>query len=286
MFTEYFLNKVKDLMENHFLIRRFFDDLNIIENDLFLKGKNAVDELAKENGNFALDVITIEDFEDIEIDYYNRKLIIKNLSIVSNVMEQHFRDLVNRRNATYIPNALLHIEVEKLVKDFDFLEFEESEDFNFLMGRFQDFMYFDFVDKFIHNNYKRILSKLKPLPPQQPEKPKLEQHEVLSVQITHPKRTEIAKAIKDKYSSYKGKDFKILYEALLELCLFPKKGKRSVFFRCLQNEGYNINNFQMLEDKHFQRGQTLKTTGKYDFTEDEKRRDEIIEYLKTIIETK
>ena len=57
--------------------------------------------------------------------------------------------------------------------------------------------------------------------------------EKLSIQITHPKRVEIAKAIKAKYSSYKGKEFKILYEALLQLDLFPKKNKRNIFFRCL-----------------------------------------------------
>jgi hypothetical protein len=126
----------------------------------------------------------------------------------------------------------------------------------------------------------------KVLPPLQTEMPKPEQDEVLSFQITHPKRTEIANAIKSKYRSYKGKDFKILYEALLQLDLFPKKGKRSVFFRCLQNEGYNINNVQMLEDKHFKKGQILKTTDKYLLSEDERQRDEIIEHLKTIIETK
>lgn len=59
-----------------------------------------------------------------------------------------------------------------------------------------------------------------------------------------------------------------------------------MFFRCLQNEGYNINNVQMLEDKHFKKGQILKTTDKYLLSEDERQRDEIIEHLKTIIETK
>lgn len=125
----------------------------------------------------------------------------------------------------------------------------------------------------------------KSLPPQQTEKPKPELNEFLSSQITHPKSIEIAKAIKGKYSSYKGKDFKILYEALLQLDLFPKKGKRSVFFRCLQNEGYNINNVQMLEDKHFKTGYENRK-GNYEKSEDEIQRDTIIEYLKTIIETK
>ncbi|WP_242093604.1 hypothetical protein [Aestuariivivens sediminicola] len=117
------------------------------------------------------------------------------------------------------------------------------------------------------------------------QKPKPELDEVLSQQITHPKKVEIANAIKEKYSSYKGKDFKILYEALLKLDLFPKKGKRSLFFRCLQKEGYNINNFQILEDKHFKTGYTNRK-GEYEKSEDEKQRDTIIEYLKTIIETK
>lgn len=120
------------------------------------------------------------------------------------------------------------------------------------------------------------------LPPKQSKKPK--KAEVLSEQITHPKRNEIAKAIKDKYDSYKGKKFKILYEALVRLDLFPKKGKRSVFFRCLQNEGYEINNSQMLEDKYFERG-FEKLNGDYLQSEDEKERDKIIKYLKTIIET-
>ncbi len=123
------------------------------------------------------------------------------------------------------------------------------------------------------------------LTPQQTEKPKPEQYEVLSSQITHPKRTEIAEAIKGKYRSYKGKDFKILYEALLQLDLFPKKGKRSLFFRCLQNESYSINNVQMLEDKYFKTGYK-NPKGTYEKSEDEMQRDEIIEYLKTIIETK
>lgn len=123
------------------------------------------------------------------------------------------------------------------------------------------------------------------LPPQQNEKPKPELNEILSMQITHPKRIEIAKAIKGKYSSYKGKDFKILYEALLQLDLFPKKGKRSVFFRCLQNESYSINNVQILEDKYFKTGYENRK-GNYEKSEDEIQRDEIIEYLKTIIETK
>lgn len=112
-----------------------------------------------------------------------------------------------------------------------------------------------------------------------------EEKEFLSNQITHLKKAEIAEAIKDKYSSYKGKDFKILYEALLKLDLFPKKGKRQVFFRCLQNEGYSINNYQLLEDIHFATG-TCKKGGDYEKSDDEIRRDTIINYLETIINTK
>lgn len=113
------------------------------------------------------------------------------------------------------------------------------------------------------------------------QKPK----ELLSNQITNRKKVEIANAIREKYSSYKGKDFKILYEALLKLDLFIPKGKRSLFFRCLQNEGYNIKNPQMLEEKYFKTGYT-NLKGKYEMSEDEIQRDTIIEYLKTIIETK
>lgn len=109
-------------------------------------------------------------------------------------------------------------------------------------------------------------------------------NELLSNQITHPKKVEIAKAIKQKYSSYRGKDFKILFEALLKLDLFPKKGKRNTFFRCLRNEGYNINNHQILEDINFRTGFTNKINGKYEKSDHEKQRDTIIEYLKTIIE--
>lgn len=201
MISEEFLKRIKGLIESHFLINTFFEELPTIENDLFLKGKNAVDELAKENGNFALDVLPIENFGDVYIDYNTAKLTIKNLTIVSNLMEWHFKELINKTSDRYIPNALIHIEVEKLIKDFDFLEFEESEDFNFLMGRFQDFMYFDFVDKFIHNDYKRILFKLKALPPQQTEKPKSEltinqialKYVYSEIQITRENGNKIAK---------------------------------------------------------------------------------------------
>ena len=112
-----------------------------------------------------------------------------------------------------------------------------------------------------------------------------ELNEYLSQQITHSKKVEISNAIREKYLSYKGKDFKILYEALLKLDLFPSKGKRSLFFRCLQNEGYNINSVQMLEKKYFKTGY-VKIKGGYEKSEDEIQRDKIIEYLKTIIETK
>lgn len=109
--------------------------------------------------------------------------------------------------------------------------------------------------------------------------------EFLGNQITHLERVKIAKAIKDKYRSYKGKDFKILLEALIKLDLFPKKGKKQLYFRCLQNEGYNINNHQILEDKYFTTG-THKKGGDYEKSEDEIRRDIIIDYLETIINTK
>lgn len=109
--------------------------------------------------------------------------------------------------------------------------------------------------------------------------------EFLCEQITHPQRIKIAKAIKDKYNSYTGKDFKILYEALLRLDLFPKKGKRSTFFRCLQNEGYNINNHQLLEDKYF-KGGYYNPKGNYEKSDDELQCDSIVEYLEGIINTK
>lgn len=140
------------------------------------------------------------------------------------------------------------------------------------------------------NNYLERQQYLKnqPQPPTPPEDKQSEaskEKEFLSNQITHLKKVEIAKAIKDKYSSYKGKDFKILYEALLKLDLFPKKGKRQVFYRCLQNEGYNINSHQMLEDIHFTTGANKKG-GDYEESDDEKRRDTIINHLETIINTK
>jgi hypothetical protein len=118
--------------------------------------------------------------------------------------------------------------------------------------------------------------------PEQKSKQEPEFRDVLSIQITHDKRVDIANAIKAKYSSYKGKDFKILFEAMLELDLFPKKGKRSLYFRCLQNEGYNINSVQMLEDRHFKTGYN-NPKGKYEKSQDEIQRDEVIEYLESII---
>jgi hypothetical protein len=123
------------------------------------------------------------------------------------------------------------------------------------------------------------------LPPQTNAKKNLELNEVLSKQITHPKREEISKAIKDKFSSYKGKDFKILYEALLKLNLFPSKRKRSTFFRCLRNEGYNINSIQMLEDKYFQTGHN-NSKGIYQKSEDEIQCEKIMEFLESVIKPK
>jgi hypothetical protein len=110
-------------------------------------------------------------------------------------------------------------------------------------------------------------------------------NESLKNEITHPKRVEIAEAVRNKYSSFKNKDFKILYEAFLELDLFPKVRKRSTFFRCLKNESYNINNSQMLEDQHFKEGTTTKN-GKYLISDDEKQKEGIVKYLKTIINSK
>ncbi len=138
------------------------------------------------------------------------------------------------------------------------------------------------IDNIIDNETNKGGKKAQ-LPPQETETSK--KPELLENEITHPKRSEIAIAVKQKYNSYKNKDFKILYEAFLMLDLFPKKGKRMTFFRCLKNEGYNIKNHQMLEDKHFKNGGITKK-GNYTPSEDEKQRDTIIEYLKTIIETK
>ncbi len=118
--------------------------------------------------------------------------------------------------------------------------------------------------------------------PQQNTKQIPKPNETLSNQITHPKKVQIAKAIKAKYSSYKGKDFKILYEAFLVLDLFPQKNKRSTFFRCLQNEDYHINSLQILEDRYFNKGYKNKKD-QYVPSEDEIQRDKIISYLKTII---
>lgn len=123
---------------------------------------------------------------------------------------------------------------------------------------------------------QKILIESSP-PPQKNKTP------TLSVQITHVKREEIAKAIKEKYSSYKGKDFKILFEALLKLDLFSKYRSRSLFFRCLQNEGYGINSSQMLEDQYFKVGSLLKND-EYQASEDEIQRDLIVEYLKSVID--
>lgn len=142
-----------------------------------------------------------------------------------------------------------------------------------------------YIKESIIKAIEQCKTNIEPLPPQPNTKAKPKVEENLSKQITHCKRVEIAKAISEKYSSYKGKDFKILYEALLELDLFPRKGKRSTFFRCLKNEGYNINNPQMLEDIHFKKGYK-SAKGGYVKSEDEKQRDVIIEYLKTIINNK
>jgi hypothetical protein len=110
-------------------------------------------------------------------------------------------------------------------------------------------------------------------------------NESLKNEITHPKRVEIAEAVRSKYSSFKNKDFKILYEAFLELDLFPKTRKRLTFFRCLKNEGYNINNSQILEDQHFKEG-TTTINGNYLISDDEKQKEGIVQYLKTIINSK
>lgn len=138
--------------------------------------------------------------------------------------------------------------------------------------------------KILKERYKKYLINQTNEAEQETPPPK--ESELLENEITHPKRKEIAKAIKQKYSSYKNKDFKILYEALLQLDLLPKKGKRMTFFRCLQNEGYRINNSQMLENIHFKKGQILNSTGKYSLSDDEIQRDTIIEYINSIIETK
>lgn len=141
------------------------------------------------------------------------------------------------------------------------------------------------IIKFLETKKSELEAPQPPTPPEVKQGVARKEKEFLSNQITHLKKVEIAKAIKDKYSSYKGKDFKIIYEAFLKLDLFPKKGKRQVFFRCLQNEGYSINNHQLLEDIHFATG-TYKKGGDYEKSEDEIRRDTIIDYLETIINTK
>lgn len=141
-----------------------------------------------------------------------------------------------------------------------------------------------YIKQSILKAFQQTQSQKQALQPQQTEKPKPKLNEVLSEQITHARRAEIANAIKKKYSSYRGKQFKILYEALLKLDLFPSSGKRSTFFRCLQNDGFNISNQQLLEDKYFKTGyKTLE--GEYLKSEDEQQCDTIVEYLKTIIET-
>jgi len=137
------------------------------------------------------------------------------------------------------------------------------------------------INTFIKNNEDKTPKEAA----QREKKPKHKKTEYLKNKITHPKRNKIAEAIKNKYSSYKNKDFKLLYEALLELDLFPKKRKRNTFFRCLKNEEYDINNVQILEDQYFKTGGTSKT-GKHLPSDDEKQKAEIVEYLKTIINSK
>lgn len=180
--------------------------------------------------------------------------------------EQHKYTFFKQRMETH-PESYTKAEKIKLeLEDLEKLTINKT-DYKILKERYR---------KYLNNQTDEVVQET----PQQNEK------EFLRNEITHPKRKEIAQAIKEKYSSYKNKDFKILFEALLKLDLFPKKGKRQAYFRCLKNEGFNISNYQILEDKHFKKGSVLKKNGKYLPSDDEIQRDKIIEYLETIIKAK
>lgn len=109
--------------------------------------------------------------------------------------------------------------------------------------------------------------------------------ETLSKQITHVKRAEIAKGIINKYKTFKGVELRILLNALFKLELFPKNRKDALFHRCCVNDFENVGKYQSMEAKTFKRG-FKNAKGKYIESDHEKRCNEIVKFLQSIINAK
>lgn len=115
------------------------------------------------------------------------------------------------------------------------------------------------------------------------QKPKL--NETLYEHITHENRINISKEIINKYQNIKGKDLRILLEALKELNLFHKKGKDALFHRCCLNDFGEVGSPQAMEKKVFKRGYH-NSKNQYIKSEDELVFDKMLEFIKSIIDKK
>ena len=251
------------------------------------------------------------EFYDFDIKANQLEYLIKNKSIennfqsVINSLKLHLLDQLKNKNTTELKSFFLKQEIyfnmflpdnrKREIYNQYLIQNIASGDKSILTSNYNLSKYERQFIKLIFDEYSlaynqlnKELSSLKSRfisTPISVQKPEHNPTEKLSNQITHPKRVKIAKAINEKYISYKGKEFKILYEALLKLDLFPQKNKRSMFFRCLRAEGYNINSVQILEDKYFKNGYK-NPKHQYVPSDDEIERDKIIKYLEGIIESK
>lgn len=271
--TNYFTREYKKAKNNHYTIEEFFDGclsiLNKIEKPISISKMNRLNELntilnwKKKGMKGDVDkpkTPTQKDLNEAE----EIKKVIDSLKLehfpfnLSSLKPQKYTGLIYYSDLKYIKLHLITAKkqlIEPQLKMYDNLK-KSIDDIEEKIN-----------EKFSNNSDQPI------------------SNEVLSETITHVKRTEIAKAIKDKYhNTFTSKDCKILYEALLTLDLFPPTRKRQLFFRCLKNEQYNINNHQMLEDHHFKKGVT-NARGNYIKSDDEKQHDEIVTFLKGIIES-
>jgi len=114
----------------------------------------------------------------------------------------------------------------------------------------------------------------------------LDLNETLSKQLTHENRKEIANEIINKYKTFKGVELRILLNALFILGLFPEKGRKdALFYRCCVNDFNDVGKYQSMEAKTFKKGYE-NSKGNYIKSEHEKRRDDIVKFLKSIINTK
>jgi len=134
------------------------------------------------------------------------------------------------------------------------------------------------VISFLSKQIMSYTNDPKPIP-----KPKL--NETLYKQITHENRSNIANRIITKYQNIKGKDLRILLEALKELNLFPKKGKDALFHRCCVNDFGDVGSPQAMEKKVFKKGY-YGSKKQYIKTDDELAFDKFLKFLKLIIDKK